>query len=61
MGDLDQDGRDDLVMLAEKELVFIYQTSPGVLSEPECVPHTGERFLADQGAWTSTATRCRTL
>ena len=27
-------------MLAEKELVFIYQTSPGVLSEPERVPHT---------------------
>ena len=40
MGDLDQDGRDDLVMLAEKELIFVYQTATGVLSEPERVPHT---------------------
>jgi hypothetical protein len=40
VGDLDQDGRDDLALLAEKELVFIYQTAPGVLSEPERVPHT---------------------
>jgi hypothetical protein len=40
VGDLDQDGRDDLVLLAENDLVFIYQTAPGVLSEPERVPHT---------------------
>jgi hypothetical protein len=40
VGDLDQDGRDDVAMLGEKELVFIYQTSAGVLSEPERVPHT---------------------
>ena len=40
VGDLDQDGRDDLALLAEKELVFIYQTATGVLSEPERVPHT---------------------
>ncbi len=39
VGDLDQDGRDDLVLLAEKELVFVYQTAPGVMSEPERVPH----------------------
>ena len=40
MGDFDQDGRDDLALLAEKELIFVYQTAPGVLSEPERVPHT---------------------
>ncbi len=40
VGDLDQDGRDDLALLAEKELIFIYQTAPGILSEPERVPHT---------------------
>ena len=40
VGDLDQDGRDDIAMLGDKELVFIYQTASGVLSEPERVPHT---------------------
>jgi hypothetical protein len=40
VGDLDQDGRDDLVLLAQDELVFVYQTAPGTLSEPERVPHT---------------------
>ena len=40
VGDLDQDGRDDLALLAEKELVFVYQTATGILSEPERVPHT---------------------
>ena len=40
VGDLDQDGRDDLALLAEKELIFVYQTAPGSLSEPERVPHT---------------------
>jgi FG-GAP-like repeat len=40
VGDLDQDGRDDLALLGDKELVFIYQTATGVLSEPERVPHT---------------------
>ena len=40
VGDLDQDGRDDLALLAEKELIFVYQTTPGTLSEPERVPHT---------------------
>ena len=40
VGDLDQDGRDDLAMLGDKELIFIYQTSTGVLTEPERVPHT---------------------
>ncbi len=40
VGDLDQDGRDDLALLAENELVFVYQTAPGTLSEPERVPHT---------------------
>ena len=40
VGDLDQDGRDDIALLAENDLIFVYQTSPGVLSEPERVPHT---------------------
>src|SRR5262249_4537107 len=39
VGDLDRDGRDDLALLAEKELIFVYQTAPGVMSEPERVPH----------------------
>jgi hypothetical protein len=40
VGDLDQDGRDDIALLAENDLIFVYQTAPGVLSEPERVPHT---------------------
>jgi hypothetical protein len=40
VGDLDQDGRDDLALMAEKELIFVYQTSPAILGEPERVPHT---------------------
>jgi hypothetical protein len=40
VADYDQDGRDDLALLAEKELIFVYQTAPGVLSEPERAPHT---------------------
>ncbi len=42
VGDLDQDGRDDIALLAEHELVFVYQTAPGTLSEPERVPHTAD-------------------
>ena len=40
VGDLDQDGRDDIALLAENDLIFVYQTASGVLSEPERVPHT---------------------
>ena len=40
VADFDQDGRDDLALLAEKELIFVYQTAPGILGEPERVPHT---------------------
>src|SRR5262249_48479257 len=40
VGDFGQDGRDDLALLAENELVFVHQTAPGTLSEPERVPHT---------------------
>jgi hypothetical protein len=43
VGDLDQDGRDDLALLAENELVFVCQTSPGSLGEPERVPHTASK------------------
>jgi hypothetical protein len=40
VGDLDRNGRDDIVLIAENELIFIYQNAPGVLTEPERVPHT---------------------
>ncbi len=40
VGDLDQDGRDDIALLAQDELVFVYQTATGTLGEPERVPHT---------------------
>ena len=42
VGDLDQDGRDDIAMIAEKELILIHQTAPGVLTEPERSPHTAD-------------------
>jgi hypothetical protein len=38
--DLVQDGRDDIVLLGEKELIFVYQSVEGTLGEPERVPHT---------------------
>jgi len=38
--DLDQDGRDDIVVLGDKELIFVYQMADGSLGEPERVPHT---------------------
>ena len=40
VADFDQDGRDDLALLAEKEFVFVYQTAVGIMGEPERVPHT---------------------
>jgi hypothetical protein len=43
VGDFDQDDRDDIVLLADNELVFIYQPSSGVLSEPERIPHTANK------------------
>jgi hypothetical protein len=43
VGDFDQDGRDDLVLMAEGDLVFVYQTAPGTLGEPERVPHTAAK------------------
>ncbi len=39
IGDFNQDGREDVVLLSEKELIFVYQTAAGGLSEPERVPH----------------------
>ncbi|WP_250846731.1 FG-GAP repeat domain-containing protein [Aquisphaera insulae] len=46
-GDLNQDGRDDIALLAENDLILIYQTAPGTFTEPEKVPHTasGPRML----------------
>ena len=43
VGDFDQDGRDDLALLGENELIFVYQTASGSLSEPERVPHTASK------------------
>jgi hypothetical protein len=40
VGDLDRDGRDDIALLSENDLIFVYQTASGVFSEPERVPHT---------------------
>lgn len=40
VGDIDRDGRDDIVLIAENDLVFVYQTAPGQFTEPERVPHT---------------------
>lgn len=40
VADFDQDGRDDVALLSEKELIFVYQSSPGTMTEPERVPHT---------------------
>ena len=40
VADFDQDGRDDVALLAEKELIFVYQPTAGTMSEPERAPHT---------------------
>ncbi|WP_337172924.1 VCBS repeat-containing protein [Paludisphaera sp.] len=40
VGDVDRDGRDDIVLLTEGELVLIRQPEPGALAEPERSPHT---------------------
>jgi hypothetical protein len=40
VGDFNQDGRDDLALLGENDLILITQTAPGVFSEPERFPHT---------------------
>jgi len=45
VGDLDQDGRDDIALISEGELILIYQPSPGKLSEPERIPHTASNPL----------------
>jgi hypothetical protein len=38
VADLDRDGRDDIALLAEHELIFVHQTAVGTFSEPERVP-----------------------
>jgi hypothetical protein len=40
VADLDQDGRADLALLGDQELIFVFQKTTGVLSEPERVAHT---------------------
>ncbi len=41
VGDMNRDGRDDLILLAEHELILVYQTEKGKFSEPERLSHTG--------------------
>jgi hypothetical protein len=47
VGDLNRDGKDDLALLGNNELVLVYQLEKGKLSEPERLPHTatGARIL----------------
>ena len=40
VGDLNRDGRDDLALLAENEVVTVLQGEKGKLGEPERLPHT---------------------
>jgi hypothetical protein len=40
VGDLNHDGRDDLALVSEDEVVLIYQGKDGKLGEPERQPHT---------------------
>ena len=40
VGDMNRDGRDDLILLAENELILVYQGVKGKFSEPERLPHT---------------------
>jgi len=40
VGDLNHDGRDDLALLAENEVVTVLQGEKGKLGEPERLPHT---------------------
>lgn len=45
IGDLNQDGRDDIALISEGELILIHQTSPSKLAEPERIPHTAPNPL----------------
>jgi hypothetical protein len=40
VGDLNRDGKDDLALLGQNELILVYQLDKGRLSEPERIPHT---------------------
>ena len=40
VGDFNRDGRDDLALLGDNEVVLVYQTDKGKLAEPERLPHT---------------------
>ena len=43
VGDLNRDGRDDLVLAAPNELITVYQDADGRLGEPERLPHTASQ------------------
>lgn len=43
VGDLDRDGKDDLVLVTPNELVTILQGDDGRMAEPERLPHTAAR------------------
>ena len=40
VGDFNRDGRDDLALLGDSEVILVYQTDKGKLGEPERLPHT---------------------
>ena len=60
VGDLDQDGRDDIVLLGEKELVFVYQTAPGSSQRARAGAAHRRAIPGWSGPSTSTATGPRT-
>lgn len=43
-GDLDADGRDDLVVLGKHETILFYQTTKGVLSAPKRLMNTSDKL-----------------
>ncbi len=43
VGDLNQDGRDDLALLTADEVVIVLQNEEGTLQSPERLPHTAPR------------------
>jgi hypothetical protein len=43
VGDLDRDGRDDLVLLRDNEIVILKQTKEGKLGEPIRIGHSAQR------------------
>ena len=55
VGDIDQDGRDDIVLLGDHELVFVHQTARRGRSPNPSGSPTPPRTPGLSGRWTSTA------